>query len=72
MLSKINRKAKESKNPVISHYNHFNEDKRLLKKSKLPEYLNTMRYIEKYLFEGAKIIEIGAGTGRYSLALVEM
>lgn len=72
ILSKINRKAKESKNPVINHYNHFNEDKRLLKRSKLPEYLNTMRYIEKYLFEGAKIIEIGAGTGRYSLTLAEM
>lgn len=71
MLSGKSKKEKESKNPVIRHYNHFNEDKRLLKKSRLPEYLNTMRYIEKYLFKGAEIIEIGAGTGRYSLALAE-
>ncbi len=30
-----------------------------------------MEYIEKYLFDGAKILEIGAGTGRYSITLAD-
>lgn len=58
-------------NPVIDFYNHYDEDGRLLKKSRTPEYLNTMKYIKKYLKPGAKIIEIGAGAGRYSFALAE-
>ena len=33
------------------------------------EFLTTMRYIEKYLKPGSRILEIGAGTGRYSHAL---
>lgn len=31
-----------------------------------------MRYIEKYLKPNSKIIEIGAGTGRYSIDLADM
>lgn len=58
-------------NSIIEYYNNYDEDGRLLKKNRLPEYLTTMRYIEKYLTSGAKIIEIGAGTGRYSLELAD-
>ncbi len=58
-------------NRIAEFYNKYNEDKRLLSKSHLPEYLITMRYIEKYLTDGARILEIGAGTGRYSLALAD-
>ena len=58
-------------NSVKRYYNHYNEDARLTRKSRLPEYIITMEYIEKYLFEGAKILEIGAGTGRYSVALAD-
>ena len=58
-------------NAVVDFYNCYDEDGRLMKKSRMPEYLITMKYIEKYLKPGAKIIEIGAGTGRYSLALAE-
>ncbi len=58
-------------NSIIEYYNHYDEDGRLTAKSHLPEYLVTMHYIEKYLFEGAKILEIGAGTGRYSVALAD-
>ena len=65
-------KKKETKNTVINFYNSYDEEGRLLRKSRMPEYLNTMRYIEKYLTPDAKIIEIGAGTGRYSIALAEM
>ncbi len=59
------------KNPIQEYYNHYDEDGRLLKKNRRPEYLLTMEYIEKYLFDGAKILEIGAGTGRYSIALAD-
>ena len=33
------------------------------------EYLTTLHYIQKYLSPGARVLEIGAGTGRYSHAL---
>ena len=58
-------------NSIKEYYNHYNEDVRLLKKNRRPEYMLTMEYIEKYLFDGAKILEIGAGTGRYSIALAD-
>lgn len=64
-------KKRTTGNSVIDFYNNYDEEGRLLRKSRLPEYLTTMRYIEKYLKPGAKIIEIGAGTGRYSIALAE-
>ncbi|MBR3955354.1 MAG: methyltransferase domain-containing protein [Clostridia bacterium] len=65
------KKSVSGGNSVVDFYNRYNEDGRLLRKSRMPEYLTTMQYIEKYLFPGAKIIEIGAGTGRYSVALAE-
>ncbi len=58
-------------NSIREYYNHYDEDGRLLKKNRRPEYLLTMEFIEKYLFDGAKILEIGAGTGRYSVTLAE-
>lgn len=59
-------------NDIIEYYNHYDEDGRLKRKSHIPEYLTTMRYIKKYLTPNAKILEIGAGTGRYSIALADM
>ena len=56
---------------IKEYYNHYDEDGRLLKKNRRPEYLLTMEYIEKYLTDGAKILEIGAGTGRYSVTLAD-
>ncbi|MCC8073415.1 MAG: class I SAM-dependent methyltransferase [Clostridiales bacterium] len=58
-------------NPIIDFYNNYDEEKRLTRKSHMPEYLITMKYIEKYLTENSKILEIGAGTGRYSIAFAE-
>ncbi|MGN0459005.1 MAG: class I SAM-dependent methyltransferase [Eubacterium sp.] len=57
---------------IIEFYNNYDEDGRLKKKNRMPEYLTTMRYIEKHLKPDSKIIEIGAGTGRYSITLAEM
>lgn len=56
---------------IKEYYNHYSEDARLKSKSHLPEYLTTMRYVQKYLVNGAKILEIGAGTGTYSIALAK-
>ena len=58
-------------NAIKEYYNHYDEDGRLLRKNRRPEYLLTMEYIEKYLMNGAKILEVGAGTGRYSIALAD-
>lgn len=58
-------------NFIEDYYSNYDEEKRLASKNHLPEYLITMKYIEKYLSPGAKILEIGAGTGRYSVALAE-
>lgn len=54
---------------LIDFYNNFDEDKRLELQSGTVEFLTTMRYIEKYLKTGNRVLEIGAGTGRYSHAL---
>ena len=50
------------------YYNNYDEDSRLIKdKAHQIEFITTTRYIEKYLEKGNKILEIGAGTGRYSI-----
>lgn len=54
---------------IIDYYNEYDEDARLTSKNHLPEYLTTMKYIQKYLTPYSRILEIGAGTGRYSIAL---
>ncbi len=57
---------------ISSYYSNYDENGRLESKHGQVEFLTTMRYIEKYLIPGAKVIEIGAGTGRYSRALAGM
>ncbi len=49
-----------------NYYETHDEEKRFSLKSGRVEFLTTVHYIEKYLKPGMKIIEIGAGTGRYS------
>ena len=49
-------------------YDIFNEDSRLNhSKAARVEFLTTVHYIDKYLKEGDKILDIGAGAGEYSL-----
>ena len=57
---------------IRTYYDGYDEDARLTSKCGRVEYLTTMRYIEKYLAPGARVCEIGAGTGRYSLAVARM
>ena len=52
-------------------YETINEDARLSGRAGSVEFLTTMRYIEEYLTPGMRIVEIGAGTGRYSHALAQ-
>lgn len=59
---------------VIKHYTPAegetrSEDDRLTSRHGSVEFLTTMRYVEKYLSPGARVLEVGAGTGRYSHAL---
>lgn len=57
---------------VSSFYNEIDEDGRLNRsRHGQMEYFTTMHYINKYAKDGAKILEIGAGTGRYSIALAK-
>ncbi len=54
---------------LVDYYNSYDENGRLETKHGAVEFLTTMRYIEKYIREGDNVLEIGAGTGRYSHAL---
>ena len=55
------------------YYNKFNEENRLSSRHGQVEYITTMKYIHKYLEDmpQAAILDIGAGTGRYSVALAQ-
>ena len=52
-----------------NYYGKFCEDKRLLSRHGQVEYTTSMKYIHKYLKSEDRILDIGAGTGRYSVAL---
>ena len=56
---------------LITYYNKFNEDKRLTRRHGIIEYRTTIKYIKEYLntMTNPKIIDIGAGTGAYSIPL---
>lgn len=67
---------------LVEYYNKFNEDKRLLSRHGQVEFATTMKYIKQAITnrmaecdykENAdiKVLDIGAGTGRYSVALAE-
>jgi len=57
---------------LAGFYHNYDEDGRLARKYSNVEFLTTIRYIEKYLSPGARVLEIGAGTGRYSHTIADM
>ena len=59
----------ETKEILAQHYGSYDEDSRLLSQHGQVEFLTTMGYVEKYLRPGMRVLEIGAGTGRYSHTL---
>ena len=54
---------------LIEYYNKGGENGRLASRHGSVEFLTSMCYIEQYLKPDSRIIEIDAGTGRYSHAL---
>lgn len=51
---------------IIDYYNKFNEDKRLGSRHGQIEFINTTRFIDKYLPANSRLLDVGAGTGAYS------
>ena len=51
---------------LTTYYTTHDEDSRLTSRHGSVEFLTTVHYIEKYLRPGMRILEIGAGSGRYS------
>ena len=60
-------------NYLDEYYNNHDEEGRLLSRHGQVEYLTTMKYIRECLEETAEpnILEVGAGTGRYSVTLAK-
>ncbi|MBR6290727.1 MAG: methyltransferase domain-containing protein [Clostridia bacterium] len=60
-------------NYLEEYYNNYDEDGRLLSRHGQVEYLTTMKYIKECLegIANPSILEVGAGTGRYSVTLTK-
>lgn len=56
----------EALEALTQYYESYDENSRLDSRRGSVEFLTTLRYIEKYLRPGMRILEIGAATGRYS------
>ena len=57
---------------IVNYYSNYDEEGRLkATKSGQVEFLTTMRYIERYLKPDNEVLDIGAGTGRYSRAIAD-
>ena len=56
---------------LIIYYNKFNEDKRLTHRHGIVEFNTTIKYIDEILkkIDNPKIIDVGAGCGKYSIYL---
>ncbi len=63
----------EGMNYLEEYYNKYDEEGRLLSRHGQVEYLTTMKYIRECLSNATDptILEVGAGTGRYSVTLAK-
>ena len=51
-----------------NYYNNYDEDSRLIRdKTHTIEFITTTKFVDKYLKNGDRILEVGAGTGRYTI-----
>lgn len=55
---------------IEKHYNKHPEDLRLLRRHGIVEFETTMHHLHRFLQPGQHILDIGAGTGRYTSALM--
>ncbi|MEG3058920.1 MAG: methyltransferase domain-containing protein [Anaerorhabdus sp.] len=67
----VEKKQGDNMSKIENYYNKFNEEKRLLSRHGQVEYITSMKYIHEVLKgdKAKKILDIGAGTGRYAVAL---
>lgn len=56
---------------LTDFYSNYDEEGRLQSQHGMVEFLTTMRYIDRYIKPGMRILEIGAATGRYSHTLAQ-
>lgn len=54
---------------IKEYYNNYNEDQRTKSRHGSVEFITNMKYIRDFLPAGASILDVGAGTGVYSMAL---
>ena len=64
-------KQKKVINSVTDFYNQYDEDARSKRRYGQVEYMTTNKYIHEYLKPDDKVVEIGAGTGAYSIPLAK-
>lgn len=70
--SELYRDSKDEEEHIKSIYKLSNEDTRLNRsRAARVEFLTNTRYIERYLTPGARILDVGAGAGEYSLYFAE-
>lgn len=55
---------------IEKHYNKHPEDKRLLRRHGIVEFETTMYHLHRFLQPDSFLLDIGAGTGRYTSALM--
>ena len=55
---------------IEKHYNKHPEDKRLLRRHGIVEFETTMYHLRRFLHPDSFLLDIGAGTGRYTSALM--
>lgn len=55
---------------IEKHYNKHPEDLRLLRRHGIVEFETTMHHLHRFLQPGHFVLDIGAGTGRYTSALM--
>lgn len=55
---------------IEKHYNKHPEDLRLLRRHGMVEFETTMHHLHRFLKSGMQLLDIGAGTGRYTSSLM--
>lgn len=53
---------------IVEYYDKYNEDIRLIKdRAHQIEFITTTKYLDEFIKKGMKVLDLGAGTGRYSI-----
>jgi len=57
---------------ILNYYNTYDEDNRLVKdKAHEIEFITTVHFLDKLINKTSKVLDVGAGTGRYSFYFAE-